>query len=96
MWKNRGFWFLAALLVLKVTLAALFTSDYQNQMFIPFVDRFLSGLGGEGWNVYQYYYENGLPPSFPYPPLMLLLESVGGLAMRGLSALGFRAVWLSN
>ena len=47
--------------------------DYQELMFVPFVNTFLSGH-----NPYSYFYENNLMLSFPYPPLMLLIESVFG------------------
>ena len=58
----------------KLLLMGLFSSDYQDLMFIPFVKCF---LGGE--NPYQFYYDNALLPSFPYPPVMLLLECIGGV-----------------
>ena len=58
----------------KLLLMGLFSSDYQDIMFIPFVQCFLSGE-----NPYQYYYDNQLLSSFPYPPVMLLVESVGGI-----------------
>ncbi len=60
----------------KLLLMGLFSSDYQDLMFVPFVQCF---LGGE--NPYQYYYENQLLSSFPYPPVMLLIESVGGVLL---------------
>ena len=60
----------------KLLLLGLFSSDYQDLMFVPFVQCF---LGGE--NPYQYYYENQLLSSFPYPPVMLLIESVGGVLL---------------
>ena len=41
-----------------------FSSDYQDLMFIPFVKCFLTGQG----NPYQFYYDNDLLSSFPYPP----------------------------
>lgn len=50
----------------------LFSSDYQDKMFIPFVSNFLLGN-----NPYEYYYQNRLLASFPYFPLMLLLETLG-------------------
>lgn len=59
--------------ILKLFLMGLFSSDYQDLMFIPFVKCF---LGGE--NPYQYYYEHELLPSFPYPPVMLMIECIGG------------------
>ena len=58
----------------KLLLMGLFSSDYQDMMFIPFVKCFLSGE-----NPYQFYYDNALLPSFPYPPVMLLLECIGGV-----------------
>ncbi len=61
----------------KLLLMGLFSSDYQDMMFIPFVQCF---LGGE--NPYQYYYDNGLLPSFPYPPVMLFIESIGGILLK--------------
>lgn len=62
------------IVVCKLILMGLFSSDYQDLMFIPFVKCF---LGGE--NPYQYYYDNGLLPSFPYPPVMLMIECIGGV-----------------
>ena len=61
-------------IVCKLVLMGLFSSDYQDLMFIPFVRCFL-----EGENPYQYYYDNGLLPSFPYPPVMLMIECIGGV-----------------
>ena len=64
---------IAAALAVKLILMGLFSSDYQDRMFIPFVETFL-----RGHNPYQYYYDNALLYSFPYMPLMLLSESLGG------------------
>ena len=62
------------IVILKIVLMGLFTSDYQEKMFIPFVYSFVV----DHRNPYEYYYQNNLLPSFPYPPLMLLIESVFG------------------
>ncbi len=59
----------------KLLLMGFFSSDYQNAMFIPFVKCFLTGQG----NPYQYYYDNNLLSSFPYPPVMLFIECIGGV-----------------
>ncbi len=64
-------------ILLKLILMGVFSSDYQNMMFIPFVKKFL-----EGYNPYKFYYENRLISSFPYMPLMLLIESVGGILLQ--------------
>lgn len=63
-----------ATVLFKLLLMGLFSSDYQDVMFIPFVKCF---LGGE--NPYQYYYDNQLLSSFPYPPVMLFIECIGGV-----------------
>lgn len=75
--KNYQKYLKAAILVgvlFKLLLMGLFSSDYQDQMFIPFVNLFLHGE-----NPYQVYYDNGLLPSFPYPPVMLFVECIGGV-----------------
>ena len=58
----------------KLLLMGFFSSDYQDLMFIPFVRCFLSGE-----NPYQYYYDHQLLSSFPYPPVMLFIECIGGV-----------------
>lgn len=62
------------IVVFKLLLMGLFSSDYQDLMFIPFVKCFL-----QGENPYQYYYDHHLLSSFPYPPVMLFLECIGGV-----------------
>lgn len=61
------------IVTVKMILMGLFSSDYQDIMFVPFVDNFLSGH-----NSYEYYYQNGNIRSFPYFPFMLLVELLGG------------------
>lgn len=76
--KNYEGYLKAAILLtvlFKLLLMGLFSSDYQNLMFIPFVKCFLTGQG----NPYQYYYDNRLLSSFPYPPIMLFIECIGGI-----------------
>lgn len=64
---------ITAIVTLKLVLMGLFSSDYQDLMFVPFVKTFLNGN-----NPYDYYFQHNLLDSFPYPPLMLLIESVFG------------------
>ena len=68
---------IVATVLFKLLLMGLFSSDYQDLMFIPFVKCFLSGN-----NPYQYYYDNRLLSSFPYPPVMLLIECIGGVCIK--------------
>ena len=56
--KNYQKYLKAAIIVgvvFKLLLMGLFSSDYQDLMFIPFVGCFLGGK-----NPYQFYYDNGL------------------------------------
>lgn len=65
------------IVILKLVLMGLFSSDYQDKMFIPFVKTFVEGHV----DPYEHYYDNQLLRSFPYPPLMLLIESAGGFLL---------------
>ncbi|MBR4656115.1 MAG: uridine kinase [Oscillospiraceae bacterium] len=70
------------LLALKLICMGVFSSGYQNEMFEPFLENFLRGLKSEAINPYQSFYEQGIPINFPYPPVMLLIMSLGeGLSM---------------
>lgn len=73
---NRGI-IIGLVVLVKMAFMGLFSSDYQDLMFQPFVRTFLSGM-----NPYEYFYQNSLPSSFPYFPYMLLIESVGGILIR--------------
>jgi len=66
------------LTVLKLILMGLFSSDYQNELFIPFTSYFVEN----GGNVYQYFYNIGKQDVFPYPTVMLLVESAGVVIMK--------------
>lgn len=57
--------------VIKILLLLFFSSNYQNQLFIPFVEHFLSNLD----NPWQYFFDKQVD-KFPYPPLMLYILSL--------------------
>ncbi|MBQ9239329.1 MAG: hypothetical protein IJ191_08485, partial [Treponema sp.] len=59
------------ILVVKFVLAGLFSSDYQDTLFIPFVQEWIKN----GRNPYEHFIQTQM---FPYPPLMLFIESIGG------------------
>lgn len=65
------------ILLVKLLLMGLFSSDYQNEVFIPFVKVFLNGQ-----NPYEYYYVHNIAQSFPYMPVMLLMETMGGMILK--------------
>lgn len=81
--KRNRYIIIVCLIAVKMAIMGLFSSDYQDTMFIPFVRTFLSGV-----NPYEYFYQNGLPSSFPYFPYMLFIESVGGLLLKLFSPTG--------
>lgn len=64
--------------ILKIFLMCVCSSDYQNKLFIPFLSYFVS----EGSNPYQHFFEIGNNSAFPYPIMMLLIESIGTLAVK--------------
>lgn len=76
---EKFYLFLIVITTLKIIFMGIFSSDYQNEMFMPFVTIFIENIFNV--NPYEYYYINNLKPSFPYPPLMLIIESIGGLAV---------------
>ena len=59
------------ILCVKFLLAGVFSSDYQDALFMPFVGSFIKN----GGNPYQHFAQKQM---FPYPPLMLFVESFGG------------------
>lgn len=66
-------------IILKVVLMGLFSSDYQNAMFEPFIGNWFSGMSDGKFNPYQTYYESGIHIDFPYPAIMLFIVSIGKL-----------------
>ena len=79
---NAEFVFAAIIFIAKIVLTGLFSSDYQNKMFEPFISDWFDGLKSGCFNPYQYYYDNGLTVNFPYPPAMLYIMSIGMLFCR--------------
>lgn len=59
------------ILAFKFLLAGFFSSDYQDKLFMPFVQGWLK----RGGNPYDYFSGTQM---FPYPPLMLFIMSAGG------------------
>ncbi|MBP3196006.1 MAG: glycosyltransferase family 39 protein, partial [Butyrivibrio sp.] len=70
--------FCIAVTAIKLVLMGLFSSDYQNSLFIPFLNDFIT----YGGNVYQRFYEAGISNAFPYPPVMLLIQTLGVFLIR--------------
>lgn len=93
--KNAVICCFIGLTIFKAVCMCCFSSDYQDALFYPFVSQFLDGIGLrqeyggfslQGWrNPYEYYYVNHMVPAFPYPPLMLYIESIPILIIRAFS-----------
>ena len=73
--RNRFAVFIAVVTLFKLVLMANFTSDYTEKLFMPFVDNFLQHPLS---NPYADFLQSKGYVAFPYPPLMLLVESLGG------------------
>ncbi len=70
--------FIGAFVLVKIALMGLFSSDYQDFMFMRFVHGFLVQLrAGQLLNPYEFFKDE--PGLFPYPPLMLAIECAGGI-----------------
>lgn len=70
---NRFLTFIFVISLLKIFLMCICSSDYQNKMFIPFLQYFVTN----GGNPYQHFFEIGDTSVFPYPLVMLMVESIG-------------------
>ena len=69
-YESKLFWFG---LVVKIIFASLFASSYLTQLFIPFVDYYVSsGLQ----NPYLESLEQGRANAFPYPVVMLYILAI--------------------
>ncbi len=80
-------------IILNVILMGLFSSEYQDDMFMPFVENFISNLGNGIWNPYDYYYNHEMVQNFPYPPLMLFIISIPGIILH---VTELNSVFISN
>ncbi len=71
---NKNIIFILLIIVIiisKLIIMGLFSSDYQNELFIPFIKCFYFN------NPWDYTYNNHLQYEFPYYPFMLYVYSIG-------------------
>src|SRR3989338_7283880 len=59
------------ILIVKFFCLLFFSSNYQNQLFAPFVEHWLANFD----NPWQHFYLTQAD-KFPYPPLMLYIHSI--------------------
>lgn len=76
--------FVFVVATIKLILMGVFSSDYQNDMFMRFIEGYVEQFRlGNGINPYDYFSnEVGL---FPYPPMMLVIESISGFFLTFIS-----------
>lgn len=68
---SRGKIIFIVIIFIKLFFLLFFSSDYQNKLFVPFIEHFLANLD----NPWQYFYSLAAD-KFPYPPLMLYIVSL--------------------
>jgi uridine kinase len=78
-----------AILAAKLAIAGLFSSDYQDKLFIPFITYFVGTLQ----NPWEHFYLENSGVSFPYQPLMLYIFSPFAWII---SAFDIRNIFLVN
>lgn len=82
--------FIITILILKVIVMGLFSSDYQNDLFMKFIYGFIKEIEkGQFINPYSLF-KNEVN-LFPYPPIMFLIEFVGGIL-----SIGVKNIFIKN
>lgn len=76
--KNIIFALFLTIFIVKIIIMGLFSSEYQDKLFYPFINHFVSN-GGDPWN---WVYINKLHYEFPYHPLMLYFFSIGTVLIK--------------
>ena len=70
--------FIIVVLILKIIAMGFFSSDYQNNLFMKFIYGFINETkNGKFVNPYSIFKNE--TTLFPYPPVMFLIELVGGI-----------------
>ena len=75
---SKFYAFIAFITIIKIILMSICSSDYQDKLFLPFVMDFVNN----GGNVYDRFYLKGINNAFPYPPVMLLIQSISGVIIK--------------
>lgn len=82
--------FIITVLILKIIVMGLFSSDYQNDLFMKFIYGFIKEIEkGQFINPYSLF-KNEVN-LFPYPPIMFLIEFVGGIL-----SIGVKNIFIKN
>lgn len=69
--------FIIGVIFIKLLLMGLFSSDYQNILFMKFIDGFIEQVKNRNFiNPYRLFYKE--INLFPYPPIMFFIELISG------------------
>ena len=82
--------FIIVVLILKIIAMGLFSSDYQNNLFMKFIYGFINEIGNKGFSNPYSIFKNEVN-LFPYPPIMFLLELIGGVI-----SIGVKNIFIKN
>ena len=82
--------FIITVLILKVIVMGLFSSDYQNNLFMKFVYGFIGEIK-KGQLINPYSIFKNEVNLFPYPPIMFLIEFWGGIL-----SIGVKNIFIKN
>ena len=74
--------FIIGVLILKIIAMGFFSSDYQNNLFMKFIYGFINEIGNKGFSNPYSIFKNEIN-LFPYPPIMFLIELIGGIISIG-------------
>lgn len=83
-------------LLIKIICMGVFSSDYQNKMFMPFINDWIESCSYGFINPYEQYFEKNIHINFPYPSFMLATMTLGGLLsnlVSGISVIGGRILF---
>ena len=82
--------FIIVVLILKIIAMGFFSSDYQNNLFMKFIYGFINEIGNKGFSNPYSIFKNEVS-LFPYPPIMFLLELIGGVI-----SIGVKNIFIKN
>lgn len=82
--------FIIVVLILKIIAMGLFSSDYQNNLFMKFIYGFINeSTNGRFVNPYSIFKNE--TTLFPYPPVMFFIELAGGIM-----SIGIKNIFIKN
>ena len=82
--------FIIGVLILKIIAMGFFSSDYQNNLFMKFIYGFINEIGNKGFSNPYSIFKNEIN-LFPYPPIMFLIELIGGII-----SIGVKNIFIKN